>query len=121
MKETKNSTFQNKRLFQLTIASLSIIILVVFTSGMPNIHSKRNKLKQTLDIQPYVKNSSADKIYFLNTGHSDAIVLESGGKFAMIDAGEDSDNPTGRAELNFRGYEKEVLYKSHFRFLFYSI
>ena len=34
-----------------------------------------------------------DRIHFLNTANSDAIIIESNGKFAMIDAGEGNNNP----------------------------
>lgn len=49
------------------------------------------------------------KIHFLNTGHSDCIILESGGKIAMIDAAEDTEYPADKPHLNLPGYEKEVL------------
>lgn len=55
----------------------------------------------------YIKDE--DAIYFLNTGSSDAIVLQSGGHYAMIDAGEDTDNPRNLPELELPGYEQEVL------------
>lgn len=48
-------------------------------------------------------------IHFLATGGSDAILLESNGHFALVDCAEDSDNPRGFKELEFRGYENEVL------------
>ncbi|MCM1284856.1 MAG: MBL fold metallo-hydrolase [Acetobacter sp.] len=50
-----------------------------------------------------------DVIYFLNTGSSDAIILHSRGHFAMIDSGEDNDNPRGFSELEYKGYEQEIL------------
>ena len=50
-----------------------------------------------------------DRIHFLKTGCSDAIILESEGRFAMVDAGEDSDNPRGFSGLELPGYEQEVL------------
>lgn len=53
--------------------------------------------------------AGSDRIYFLKTGSSDAIVLESDGRFAMVDAGEDTDNPRGFEGLNLAGYEKEVV------------
>lgn len=58
---------------------------------------------------------SSDRIHFLNVGSGDAILLESNGRFAMVDAGEDSDNPRGFDALAFSGYEQEVLayLKSH--------
>lgn len=50
-----------------------------------------------------------DVIYFLNTGSSDAILIQSQGHFAMIDAGEDNDNPRGFSNLEYIGYEQEIL------------
>lgn len=47
-------------------------------------------------------------IHFLNTGHSDCILLESDGHFALIDAGEDTDFPADKPHLRYPGYEKEV-------------
>lgn len=52
---------------------------------------------------------STDRIHFLNTGHSDCIILESDGHFAMVDAAEDTDYPADKPHLNLRGYEKEVV------------
>lgn len=47
-------------------------------------------------------------IHFLNTGHSDCIILESNSHYAMIDAGEDTDFPPDKPWLNLKGYEQEV-------------
>ncbi len=52
---------------------------------------------------------SADRIHFLNTDNSDAILLESDGHFAMVDAGEDTDNPRGFPGLDLPGFEDRVL------------
>jgi len=56
-----------------------------------------------------IETQGADVIYFLNTGSSDAILLQSDGHFAMIDAGEDNDNPRNFPELEYKGYEDEIL------------
>ncbi len=53
--------------------------------------------------------ADGDYIHFLNTGSSDAILLESDGHFALIDAAEDSDNPRGFDSLDLTGYEDYVL------------
>ena len=50
-----------------------------------------------------------DRIHFMNTGNSDAILLESNGHFAMVDSGEDTDNPRGFPGLDLEGYEEKVL------------
>lgn len=55
------------------------------------------------------KNRNEDRIHFLSTGSSDAILLESGGRFALVDCAEDSDNPRGFEELEYEGYEEQVL------------
>jgi len=47
-------------------------------------------------------------LHFLDTGHSDCIIIESCGRFAMIDAAEDTDYPADKPHLNLKGYEKEV-------------
>lgn len=52
---------------------------------------------------------NGDRIHFLNTDSSDAILLESGGQFALIDAAEDTDNPRGFSDLEFAGFEEKVL------------
>lgn len=49
------------------------------------------------------------RIHFLNTGHSDCIILESQGKIAMIDAAEDTEYPPNKPHLNLQGYEDQVV------------
>ena len=62
-----------------------------------------------LPAQPHHSQPQGDCIHFLSTGTSDAILLESGGHFAMVDSGEDSDNPRRLPWLELPGYEQEVL------------
>ncbi len=52
---------------------------------------------------------NGDRIHFLSTGSSDCILLESGGKFALVDCAEDTDNPRDFKDLEFEGYETKVL------------
>ena len=47
-------------------------------------------------------------IHFLNTGHSDCIILESNSHYAMIDAAEDTDFPPDKPWLNLKGYEQKI-------------
>lgn len=49
------------------------------------------------------------QIHFLNVGHSDCIILESNGHFAMIDAAEDTDYPADKPNLKLPGYEDVVV------------
>lgn len=78
---------------------------------MKRIKSKliRRKNSKKYILKPFRRNSSGDRIYFLNVGGADAILLESQGRFAMVDAGEDSDNPRGFISLAYRGTERYVL------------
>lgn len=68
---------------------------------------RKRFLKSSDFAEIYIKNE--DAIYFLNTGASDAIIIQSNGHYAMIDAAEDNDNPRGFANLEYKGYEEEIL------------
>ena len=74
----------------------------------PDIVTKRIADRSVLKSAPS-EISCEDKIHFLKTGTSDAILLESGGHFAMVDAGEDTDNVRNFDWLDLEGYEKEVV------------
>lgn len=87
-------------LFVIAATALTIII-------MPEVNMKNNLKDVTL--YPAESFGAGDRIYFLNTGSSDAILIESDGKYALIDAAEDSDNPRGFPELVFEGMEEYVL------------
>ena len=50
-----------------------------------------------------------DRIHFLNTGHSDCILIESEGHYALIDSAEDSEYPADKPHLNLPGYEVVVI------------
>lgn len=50
-----------------------------------------------------------DRLHFLNTGYSDCILIESSGKFALIDCGEDTEYPSNKPNLKLPGFEQEVL------------
>ena len=48
-----------------------------------------------------------DRIHFLNTANSDCILIESNGRFALVDSGEGNENP--RKDEGYKGYRDEVL------------
>ena len=50
---------------------------------------------------------SDDRIHFLNTANSDCILIESNGRFALVDSGEGNENP--RRKTEYKGYLEEVL------------
>ena len=86
-----------------TAAVLSLLCLL-----FPDLVAARILLASAL---PAAKQAASgpDRIHFLKTGSSDAILLESDGHFAMVDAGEDTDNPRGFEWLALEGHEDEVL------------
>lgn len=55
----------------------------------------------------FSNDNTADRIHFLNTANSDCILIESNGKFALIDSGEGNNNP--RRKTAYKGYEEEVI------------
>lgn len=80
-----------------------IFVLDIATVVIGNEYCKRYSFsKETFDYS-----NGDDKIHFLNTANSDSILLESNGKFALIDAGEGNNNP--RRKTEYKGYEQEVV------------
>ncbi len=74
---------------------------------MPYIRKEINESKYTSESVDLT--THGDRIYFLNTGGADAILIESEGKFALVDGAEDSDNPRGFPELVYDGTEDYVV------------
>ena len=96
-----------KRKILFALMALAVVAAAVLTIiFMPYVQMKNNLKDVTL--YPAEKAESADRIYFLNTGSADAILIESDGKYALIDAAEDSDNPRGFPDLEFEGTEEYV-------------
>lgn len=89
-------------------ALIAVLTLAAVFASYGIIYSVRRNDEAPLDAASY-KGMSVDKIHFLDTGSSDAILLESDGKFAMVDCGEDSDNPRGFSGLELEGYEDKVV------------
>lgn len=86
------------------IAMIPISILMIKPAYNINRNYKNQIIKSADEIV-----GGGDYIHFLNTGGSDAILIESNGQFAMVDAGEDSDNPRGFENLELDGYEEKVV------------
>lgn len=90
--------------FKKIIAALTALCCSLF----PNLTAYRVVSIRSLPV--YKQDvTGGDRIHFLKTGSSDAIILESEGCFAMVDAGEDTDNPRDFPGLELPGYESEVL------------
>lgn len=80
----------------------AIFILDIATVAIGNSYCRRFTVTQeTFDLS-----DGDDRIHFLNTANSDAILIESNGHFALVDAGEGNNNP--RRKTAYKGYEKEV-------------
>lgn len=84
-------------------------IVVLCVLGIPLISVDKKMKADKLPQASTEALAAPDKIHFLNTGGSDAILLESNGHFALIDAAEDTDNPRCFPGLELEGYEQKVL------------
>lgn len=81
----------------------AIFLLDIATVAIANAHCRRYSVEQ----ENFDYKNGNDRIHFLNTANSDAILIESNGKFALIDAGEGNNNP--RRKTEYKGYENEVV------------
>ncbi len=86
-----------------TSVMLSVFILDIIVVALGNKYvNKIPILNETFDYE-----NGDDRIHFLNTANSDCIILESNGKFALIDSGEGNENP--RRKTEYKGYRDEVI------------
>ncbi len=81
----------------------AIFILDIATVVLANNYARKYYPTQ----ETFNYENGDDRIHFLNTANSDAILIESNGMFAMIDAGEGNSNP--RRKTEYKGYEEEVV------------
>lgn len=81
---------------------IAIFLLDIITVVLCNRYARRYSFEQ----ETFTLSAGDDRIHFLNTANSDAILLESNGKFALIDSGEGDNNP--RKETEYNGFEDEV-------------
>ena len=81
---------------------LAIFLFDIVSVVLGNVYTSRVPIEtETFDSR------YDDRIHFLNTANSDAILLESDGHFALIDSGEGSRNP--RRKGNYHGFEETVI------------
>lgn len=80
----------------------AIFVLDIVTVALGNAYCK----PWTPQKETFTYEYGDDRIHFLNTANSDAILIESNGRFALIDAGEGNNNP--RRKTAYKGYEDEV-------------
>lgn len=86
------------------LLAAAVILPIYF---MPNIKMIQGAEKYNMEAADL--SIHGDRIYFLNTGSADAILIESEGRFALVDGAEDSDNPRGFKDLAFEGTEDYVV------------
>ncbi len=86
-----------------TSVMLSVFILDIIVVSLANKHV--NEITVTDETFKYENGN--DRIHFLNTANSDCIIIESNGKFALIDSGEGNENP--RRKTKYKGYQQEVI------------
>lgn len=80
-----------------------IFLLDIATVAIGNSYCRRFTVTQ----ENFDYSNGDDRIHFLNTANSDAILIESNGLFALVDAGEGNSNP--RRKTEYKGYEQEVI------------
>lgn len=79
-------------------------------STAPQVDDSQDKVEEV--VAPVINEG---KIHFINTGNSDAILIENNGKFAMIDTGNTDDDSTVKSYLQKQGVEKlDYLILTHF-------
>lgn len=96
-----------RKILIVVVVILIVAATALLTYFMPYISKSLNERNYSLE--PVDLSAHGDRIYFLNTGGADAILIESDGKFALVDAAEDSDNPRGFSELIYDGTEDYVV------------
>ncbi len=86
-----------------TSVMLSVFILDIIVVAIGNKYVNQTPVSN----EPFNYETGDDRIHFLNTANSDCIILESNGKFALIDSGEGNENP--RRKTEYKGYRDEVI------------
>ncbi|MCR5485683.1 MAG: MBL fold metallo-hydrolase [Clostridiales bacterium] len=82
---------------------ISVFVLDIVTVALSNKYAAR----YTVTAETFDGRFGDDKIHFLNTANSDAILIESNGRFAVIDSGEGNSNP--RRKNPYHGFEEYVI------------
>lgn len=86
-----------------TSIMLSVFILDIIVVALGNKYVNEMPISN----ESFTCENGDDRIHFLNTANSDCIILESNGKFALIDSGEGNENP--RRKTEYKGYRDEVI------------
>lgn len=103
MKKDKKKLARVIATWIVTSVMLSVFILDIVVVALGNKYV--NEVHVTDEAFDYEHGD--DRIHFLNTANSDCIIIESNGKFALIDSGEGNENP--RRKTEYKGYRDEVI------------
>lgn len=96
-----------KKALIITVAVIGVLVLMAgIVAGSCALFGMA--VEDDFTFAAYDGSKGGDRLHFLNVGNSDAILLESDGKFALVDCGEDNDNPRGFDSLDLQGYEDRV-------------
>lgn len=101
---------KNKALkYVLTSVGGAVLVFLIILAGFFIAEPRNRKKYELYSFDSIDLSDGGERIHFLETGGSDAILLESNGRFALVDSGEDTDNPRGFDELEYTGYETRVV------------
>ena len=71
--------------------------------------------EEPIEVEEVVQSVDEGKIHFINTGNSDAILIENQGYFAMIDTGDTDDDVKVKSYLQKQGVKRlEYLVLTHY-------
>lgn len=101
-----------KEIIIITAGLLSAVLIAAAFLGVFLI-SPQKQIKKARSSLTVINTPSTikdeDCVYFLRTASSDCILIQSKGHFALVDCGEDTDNPRGFDGLDLQGFEQEIL------------
>lgn len=81
----------------------SVFVLDIISLAIGNKYVNEVEFKE----ENFTLEDGDDRIHFLNTGNSDCMIIESNGKFALIDSGEGDNNP--RKKQEYSGNRQNVI------------
>lgn len=103
MKKDKKKLARIIATWLVTAVMLSVFILDTVVLVLDNGYVSSIPIND----EDFSKKNGDDKIHFLNTANSDCMIIESNGRFALVDSGEGNENP--RKDPGYKGYRDEVL------------
>jgi len=84
-----------------------IFLFDIAVTLLSNHYARRYPVERYSAAREEYASGAGARIHFLNTGNSDCVLLESGGRFALVDSGWGSENPIAQARRP--GHEQRVL------------